>query len=58
MLAAEVKEELEKRVFTVIVPQTVAATISGRTPTSPQYAAALAARGQLTGNALYLKIRQ
>jgi hypothetical protein len=58
MLAAEVKEELEKRVYAVIVPQTVTATISGQTPTSPQDAAALAARGQLTGNALYLEIRQ
>jgi hypothetical protein len=58
MLAAEVYEELEQRGFTVIVPQMVAAAIGGQTPTSPQDAAALAARGQLTGSALYLEIRQ
>jgi hypothetical protein len=40
------------------VPQTVAAAVSGQTPTSPQDAAALATRGQLTGNALYFEIRQ
>jgi hypothetical protein len=53
-----VADMLAKTFFTVIVPQTVAATISGQTPTSAQDAAALAARGRLTGNALYLEIRQ
>ena len=57
VLAAEAREQLARRGVTVMAPEAVTAAIGQQTPRSPEEAAALAARGQLEGNALYIEIR-
>jgi hypothetical protein len=58
VLEAEARGELERRGYTVVPPQTVAAAMGTQVPTSPSDAADLAARGKLDGTVLYIEIRQ
>ena len=57
-LAAEARAQLERRGFRVMTPEAVTTAIGNQTPSSPEEAAALAARGQLEGSALYIEIRR
>src|SRR5437879_1132317 len=58
VLATEVREQLARRGVKVMAPEAVTAAIGNQTPGSPEEAAALAARGKLEGNALYIEIRR
>jgi hypothetical protein len=57
-LAAEARAQLERRGFRVMTPEAVMTAIGNQTPSSPEEAADLAARGQLEGSALYIEIRR
>ncbi len=58
VLAADARAQLERRGVKVVAPEAVTAAIGHQTPGSPEEAAALVARGQLEGGALYLEIRR
>jgi hypothetical protein len=57
-LAADARTQLERRGIKVMAPEEVTAAIGNQTPSSPEEAAALVARGKLEGSALYLEIRR
>jgi hypothetical protein len=56
VLATEAREQLARRGVTVTAPDVVAAAIGSQTPRSPE--AAVAARGKLEGDALYIEIQR
>ena len=58
VLAAETRGQLERRGLKVIAPEAVTAAIGNQTPSSPEEAADLVARGKLEGSALYIEIRR
>ena len=58
VLATEARAQLERRGFRVMTPEAVTTAIGNQTPSSPEEAADLAARGKLEGSVLYIEIRR
>lgn len=58
VLAAEARAQLERRGFRLMTPEAVTTAIGNQTPSSPEEAADLAARGKLEGSVLYIEIRR